>query len=85
MVLKSCSHVNGNARSDREFWGGSIVQMQIDIEGNPQDKVVLKAYNPDISYFYYPAYSPEWRVDYLCASIELPRNFCPKFLQKRMP
>jgi len=58
------TRINGNARSDREFWGGSIVQMQIDIENlSLQDEVVLKAYNPDISYFY-PAYSPdgEWII-----------------------
>ena len=56
------TRIHGNARSDREFWGGSIVQMQIDIENlTLQDEVVLKEYNPDINYFY-PAYSPdgEW-------------------------
>ena len=58
------TRIHGNARSDREFWGGSIVQMQINVEElTLNDEVVLKAYNPDISYFY-PAYSPdgEWII-----------------------
>ena len=52
------------ARSDREFWGGSIVQMDIDLETKEiSDEVVLKAYDSQINY-YYPAYSPdgEWIV-----------------------
>ena len=58
------TRVHGMARSDREFWGGSIVQMDIDIDNMElNDEVVLKEYDNQTSY-YYPAYSPdgEWIV-----------------------